>query len=124
MFSNTINVIKINYYFKKKKLKIKLNKKEIKILKIFLKLNIIKLIKNNKNIFNIYFQYINNEPIFKNIKNMYKPSKPLFINLKQIIKINKKNNYIFFLSTNKGVINNWEAEKYKIGGILILKIKI
>ena len=124
MFYKIKNLIKINYYLKKKKLKIKLNKKETKILKIFIQLNIIKLIKNKKNTFNIYFQYINNEPIFKSIQNMYKPSKLLFINLKQIIKINKKNNYIFFLSTNKGVINNFEAEKYKIGGTLILKIKI
>lgn len=114
----------MNYHFKKKKLKINLSKKETKILKIFLKLNIIRLIKNKKNTYSIYFQYVNNEPIFNNILNMYKPSKPFFINLKQIIKINKKNNYIFYLSTNKGVITNFEAEKYKIGGIVILEIKI
>ena len=114
----------MNYHFKKKKLKVKLNKKETQILKIFLKLNIIRLIKNHKTMYNIYFQYINNEPTFKNIKNMHKPSKPFYISLKQIIKINKKNNYIFFLSTNKGLISNFEAEKYKIGGILVLQIKI
>jgi len=124
MFFKIINLLKMNYHFKKKNIKIKLNKKEMQILNIFLQLNIIKLIKNQKNIYNIYFQYINNEQIFKNIKNMYKPSKPFFINLKQIIKINKKNNFIFFLSTNKGIINNFEAEKYKIGGVLILQIKI
>lgn len=114
----------MNYLLKKKNLKINLNQKEKIILKIFLQLNIIKLIKNDKKKLNIYFQYINNEPVFNNIKNMYKSSKPTFINLKQINKINKKNNYIFFISTNKGVINNFEAEKLKIGGILILKIKI
>lgn len=124
MFFTITNLIKINYHLKKKNLKIKLNKKEVQILKIFLKLNIIRLIKNKKNTYNIHFQYINNEQIFKNIKNIYKPSKPFFINLKQIIKINKKNNYIFFLSTNKGIISNFEAEKYKIGGILILQVKI
>jgi ribosomal protein S8 len=124
MFFNTINLIKNNYHLKKKKLKIKLNLKEKQILKIFLQLNVIKLIKNNKNTYNIYFNYIDNEPIFRNIKNIYKPSKPVFINLKQILKINKKNNFIFYISTNKGVITNFEAEKYKIGGILILKIKI
>lgn len=124
MFHKITNLIKINYLLKKKKLKINMNKKETKILKIFLQLNIIKLVKNKKNKFIIYFQYINNNPIFGNIQNMYKPSKLSFINLKQIIKINKKNNYIFFLSTNKGIINNFEAEKNKIGGILILKIKI
>lgn len=124
MFFNTINTLKLNYLLKKKNLKIKLNKKELKILKIFLQLNIIKLIKINKNIFNIYFQYINNEPVFYSIKNIYKPSKPTFISLKQINKINKKSNYIFFISTNKGLVTNLEAEKYGIGGVLILKIKI
>lgn len=124
MFYKIINTIKINYILKKKNLKIKLNKKDIQILKIFLKLNIIKLIKKNKNIFNISFQYINNEIIFKNIKNLNKPSKPTIINLRQILEINKKGNHILFLSTNKGLINNFEAEKHKIGGIVILQIKI
>lgn len=124
MFHKTINIIKLNYLLKKKKLKTKLNKNDRIILNIFIKLNIIRLIKNNKNIFTIYFQYVNNEPLFKNIKNMYKPSKPVFINYKQIKKINKKNNFIFYISTNKGVINNFEAEKFKVGGILILKFKI
>jgi len=125
MFFKIINTIKINYILKKKNLKIKLNKKDITILKIFLKLNIIKLVKhNNNNIFNISFQYINNDVVFKNIKNLNKPSMPFIMSLKQIIEINKKKNHILFLSTNKGLINNFEAEKYKIGGILILQIKI
>jgi ribosomal protein S8 len=124
MFYKIINTIKINYILKKKNLKIKLNKKDLQILKIFLKLNIIKLIKQNNNVFNISFQYINNDVVFNNIKNLNKPSKPVIVNLKQILEINKKKNHILFLSTNKGLINNFEAEKYKIGGIIILQIKI
>jgi ribosomal protein S8 len=124
MFYKIINTIKINYILKKKNLKIKLNKKDLQILKIFLKLNIIKLIKKNNNVFNISFQYINNDVVFNNIKNLNKPSKPVIVNLKQILEINKKKNHILFLSTNKGLINNFEAEKYKIGGIIILQIKI
>jgi ribosomal protein S8 len=125
MFFKIINTIKINYILKKKNLKIKLNKKDIIILKIFIKLNIIKLIKyKNNNVFDISFQYINNEIIFKNIKNLNKPSKPFIISLKQIIEINKKKNHILYISTNKGLITNFEAEKYKIGGILMLQIKI
>jgi ribosomal protein S8 len=124
MFFTTINLLKINYHFKKKKINTSINKHDIQIIKIFLKLNIIRLVKKNKKKYDIYFQYINNDSIFKNIKNMYKPSKPFFINLKQIIKLNKKSNYIFFLSTNKGIVSNFEAEKYKIGGVIILQIKI
>jgi ribosomal protein S8 len=125
MFFKVINTVKISYILKKKNLKIKLNKNDISILKIFLKLNIIKLIKhNNNNIYTISFQYINNSIIFNNIKNLNKPSKPYIINLKQILEINKKKNHILFLSTNKGLITNFEAEKYKIGGVAIMQIKI
>jgi len=66
MFFKITNLIKLNYNLKKKNLKIKLNKKDFSILKIFLKLNIIKLIKyDNNSTFNVTFQYINNEIVFK-----------------------------------------------------------
>jgi ribosomal protein S8 len=91
------------------------------------KLNLITIVKKNINknlIVDIYFQYIGGEPLFKNIKNLNKPSKTTLINYKQLLKINKKNNSLFIISTNKGLITNFEAEKYKIGGNIILKIII
>ena len=127
MFYKIINLIKLNYKYKNKKLNLKIKKKDYKIIQIFLKLNIIKLIKTEKNKYNsisIYFQYICNEPVYRNIKNLNKPSKPTLINYKQLIKINNKNNNIFILSTNKGLITNFEAENYRIGGIIIFKVII
>jgi ribosomal protein S8 len=126
MFYKLINLIKINYNLKKKKLILKYNlsKNDFKIAKLFIQLNIIKIIKKEENKLVIYFTYRKNNPVFYNIKNLYKPSRPFFINLNQILKINKKNNNIFILSTNKGLMTNFEAEKNKVGGILIFTLKI
>jgi len=124
MFYKIINLIKVNYILKKKKLKTKLNKKDFEIIKLFMKLNLIKFVKKDNKYFDIYFKYAKNNIMFFNIKNMYKPSKPTFINIKEIKKINKKNNNIFILSTNKGVITNFEAEKNNIGGVLIFILHI
>lgn len=124
MFFKIINLIKINYILKKKKLKTKLNKKDFEIIKLFTKLNLIRYVKKNNDYYYIYFKYVGGNTIFYNIKNVYKPSKPSFMNLKEIKKINKKNNNIFLLSTNKGLITNFEAEKNKIGGIVVFLISI
>lgn len=120
MFYKIINKIKLHLQLKNKFFKTKLVQSDFQILNIFLKLNIIKSIKLYEN--NTYIIYINNESSFKNFLNLHKPSKPVKINLKNIIKINRKSSNLFLISTNKGVINNLEAEKYKIGGFIILKI--
>lgn len=126
MFHKIINLIKNNYNLKNSYAIInKLNKNDFKIINIFIKLNIIKKIKKNKNYFLIHFKYLNsNDVVFNSIKNFYKPSKPYLLTLKEIKKINKKNNNIFILSTNKGLMTNFEAEENKIGGLLILFIHI
>jgi len=122
MFYKIINKIKLHLQLNNKFFKTKLIKSDFQILNIFLKLNIIKSVKLYNNINNIYIIYLNNESSFKNFLNLHKPSKPVKINLKNIIKINRKNSNLFLISTNKGVINNLEAEKLKIGGFIILKI--
>lgn len=126
MFYKLINLIKMNYNLKRTKLKIqtKLNNRDFIIIRLFIKFNIVKVCKSEKKTNIIYFNYVNGKPAFRNIKNLYKPSKPSFINLKQIEKFNKKKNSIFILSTNKGLITNFEAEKEKIGGILVFSIHI
>jgi len=118
MFYNILNKIKINNIIKKKILIININKKEINLLKILIKLNIIKYIfkKNNKYILILNF-FKKNKLIF-NIKNLYKLSNKKFLKNKNIKKINKKNK-IIIISTNKGIINNFDADKKKLGGIVI-----
>lgn len=125
MFYKITNLIKNNYNLKNSYLNIiKLNKNDFKILDIFMKLNIIKLIKKKKNEYQLYLKYVNSDIVFGKIKNFNKPSKPYFITLKEIKKVNKKKNNIFILSTNKGLMTNFEAEKNNIGGLLILTIRI
>lgn len=122
MFYKIINTIKLNLQLKNKIIKIKLIKSDFEILKIFLQLNIIKSIKLYKN--NTYLIKLNNNTLLKNLINLYKPSRPNKINLKTIVKINRKKSNLFYLSTNIGLINNFEAEKNKVGGILLLKVWI
>ena len=122
MFYKIINLIKLHYKLKNKILKTKLYKSDFIILNILLKLNIIKNIKKAEN--NYYYISLNDNSNYNNITNLYKPSKIKTINLKTIKKINRKKTNIFYISTNYGVINNFEAEKKKIGGILIMSVQI
>jgi len=115
-----INLIKLNLIYKKKILKYNFKKKNINIIKILISLNIIKYIKkNNKNI----YIYLNNIIKYNYIKNLYKPSKKIFLKNEINKKLTLKKKWIFLLSTNKGIITNFEAIKKNLGGIIILKIK-
>jgi ribosomal protein S8 len=120
MYYRVINIIKLHSLLKNKIIKIKLNKNDFKIINIFIKLNIIKYIKKYKR--DTYHVYLNNDIIYNGIINLNKSSKPTTITLNNLIKINKKKNNIFYLSTNMGVINNFEAEKQKVGGFLIMNM--
>lgn len=117
MFFSIINKIKINIKFKKNKLRIKLNKKDKHLIKILLKLNFIKYIKHYKN--ENYDIFLNNNNFLKNIKNLYKPSSKWSISKKELIKLSFKKKWILLLSTNNGIITNFEALKKKTSGILI-----
>jgi ribosomal protein S8 len=121
MFFKTLNKIKINNIIKKKILLINIKKNELSFLKKLIKLNIIKYIfkKNNKYILILNF-FKKNKLVF-NIKNLYKPSNNIILKKTNISKINKKNK-ILLLTSNKGIINNYEAEKKKTGGIIIAYI--
>lgn len=120
MFYKIINLIKLNLNLKNKMFKTKLVKSDFVILKIFLKLNIIKNIKLYEK--DIYMINLNTDVFFKNIINLYKPSKPVKINLKNLNKINRTKTNLFFISTNVGVISNIEAQKNKIGGVLVFEL--
>lgn len=127
MFHKTINMIKLNYILKRRCVKLTLNKNDMKIIKILLQLNIISMVKKNwntKNSYTVFFKYLKGEPVFNSILNLYKPSKPVFIGLKELCTINKKKIKIFILSTNKGLITNFDAEQKKLGGVLVLSIQI
>lgn len=120
--SNCINLIKLSIIKNKKGFIIINNSKNINILKVFLKLNIIKFIKIKNNYIIVYINYVNNKPVFNNISNIFKSSNKNFITLKEIIKINQKHNWILIISTNKGIINSIDAIKLNVGGLILAKI--
>lgn len=130
MFYKLNNLIKCAILYKKRLFKLNLNKIELHYVNTLIKLNVIKFIKKNDNTFNkrnmyyVYISYYDNNPIFENIVNMYKCSKPIYITLKNLKKTTFNKNVIIILSTNKGIMTNFEACKNSIGGRIISKILI
>jgi ribosomal protein S8 len=121
-YNNIINIIKIGFKYNKKKIILNnINNKEMYLIKLLINVNLIKIIKLNKN-YVIFLKYYKNKPIFNNIINMSKTSHLKYVSLKNIKKINLTKDWLFILNTNKGLINNFEAEKNGVGGILILKM--
>jgi ribosomal protein S8 len=119
---NIINLVKLNLIYKKRKIRIKLNKYEYNLVKFLIKINLIKFIKKNNKNYDIFFNYIYNKPIFRNIKNISKPSRPVFISNKKLKFISNKYKSIFLLNTNKGILTNLEAINMKVGGLIIFKL--
>jgi len=119
---NIINLIKLNLIYKKRKFRIKLNKNEYNLIKMLIKINLIKFIKKNNNTYDIFLNYLNNRPLFNNIKNVYKSSKLIFISNKKLKYITNKYKVILVLNTNKGILTNYEAINLNVGGIIILKL--
>ncbi len=103
--------------------KIKLNKSELSLIECLIKIKVIKYLKkleNNKYL--IYINYHKEKPLFENIKNVHKPSSNVFLKIKNIEEITKKSNSIILLSTNRGIITNFEAIRYHTGGIIIMNL--
>ena len=121
-YYNLINSIKLGYLYNKKVTTVIKNNNNLKLIKLLIKLNIVKFIKINNKLIKLYLNYIFNKPIFQNIVNIYKPSKKSFLNVKNINAINNSKNYILIISTNKGILTNFEAEKLKCGGVIIAKL--
>jgi len=122
MFYKCINAIKITILYNKKGFIIQNNKKNLDILKIFLKIRIIKFLKIDNDKINVHINYIENKPVFKHITNLFKPGHKYYISLKNLKKNNNNHNWILIMSTSEGVMNNFEAEQRNLGGLLIAKI--
>jgi len=122
MFYKCINSIKLSNNYNKKGFIIQNNKKNIEVLKLFIKIRIVKYIKLEKKVIFVYLNYINNKPVFKNIVNLFKPGHQYYISLKDLKKVSLKHNWILLLSTNKGLMNNFDAIKNNTGGLVLAKI--
>lgn len=122
MFYKCLNGVKLSILYNKKGFIVSKNKNNLDLLKTLIKINIIKFIRIDSKYIYVYINYINNKPVFKNITNMFKPGHKMRISLKNLKKISYKYNWILILSTSKGILNNFEAIKEGVGGIIITKI--
>jgi len=118
MFFEILNKIKINNIIKKKILIINIKNNEINFIKKLIKINIIKYVYKYKNKYILLLNFYKKKKLIFNIKNLYKPSNNKILKYKNIKIINKKNK-IILISSNKGIINNFEAQKKHTGGVLI-----
>jgi ribosomal protein S8 len=127
MINYIISKIKNSILLKKLFLEIFLNKFEFKIIYNLYKFGFINgllLLNNIKYI--IYFKYINNKNIIRNLKQISKKGKRLYINILDFNKL--KNNYFkklngfLLITTSKGLVFDEFINLKNIGGEVILKI--
>lgn len=127
MINYIISKIKNSIILKKLFLEINLNKFEFKIIFNLYKFGFLNglLLLHNK-LYCIFFKYINNKNVIRNIIQISKPGKRLYIN---ILNYNRfKNNYykklngFFLLTTSKGLLIDEYINLKNIGGEVILKI--
>jgi len=120
-----INCYKQNAVAKKKYYYFNLNRKSQQVLLKFIDLGLIASIKylDNNNIkCKIFINYVNKTTTFKTLKILLKLGKKSSISLKTSLKLKKyKTNSTFLLLSSKGIITNFEAINFKIGGILLCK---
>jgi small subunit ribosomal protein S8 len=66
----------------------------------------------------IRLRYSFNKSLCKNIKLLSKPSVYLYLNYESICRLYDKR-HILFLSTNKGILTNFECKVLRVGGIAL-----
>lgn len=73
---------------------------------------------NNTSEVLVNVRYINQKPIFANLKIVSSSSYQKIVSLKNICKLITKNK-TFLFSTNKGLLSITECKKYHVGGVLL-----
>lgn len=118
---NFINILKIAYKCRKKKIKLNSIYLPFDLLFFFYKKGIIDswIIENSS--INIVLRYINNKPIFNNIKIISTSGHRIYIKKKKNLKYYKDNIEIILL-TYRGLMTLKEAEILGIGGEIFLII--
>ena len=120
-----INCYKQNAIAKKKYYYFDINKKSQQILLKFIELGLIasvKYIDVKTKKCKIFINYTNKTTVFKTLKILLKLGKKINISLKTTLKLKKyKTNSTFLMLSSKGIITNFEAINFKIGGVLLCK---
>jgi small subunit ribosomal protein S8 len=74
------------------------------------------LIKNKKIL--VVFRYFFNKPLLSSLRVLSKPSHVRYMKFSDISNISDKK-FVFFFSTNKGILTSVECKKRKVGGKLL-----
>lgn len=123
-FSYLLSMLNINKLHKNLSFNIIFNKKNLRIVTILKKLNLIYkyTLINKKNfiLINVNLYFYKNNPTSSSFKIISKPSKNFFLSYKSLRLLTKKSgNSVFLLSTTKGILTHTEAVKWKTSGFVI-----
>jgi len=114
-----ISLLKLNQLYKKKFFKTRLFKRDLKIINLLMKLNIIKYMifdeKNNESII-----FINNKSKIRLVHMSRKKNR--LIKLFELKKLFFKKKWVAILSTSYGLLTSKECVEKKIGGVLLYNI--
>lgn len=112
---NIINILKVGYKCRKKKIQINFIKSYLNLLNFLYKKGLILNWLINNNEIKIILRYINNKPCFNKIRIISTPGFRIYKNKRKNIKYYKDNIEIILL-TSKGIMDAKEAQALGIGG--------
>ena len=73
---------------------------------------------SGKRVITVTIRYYYNKPVFKYLKILSKPSHQIYMKISDISKIVDRR-FVFFFSTNKGILTNLSCKKLNVGGKLL-----
>jgi hypothetical protein len=128
MITKSINfilfsILNNSLLYNKKNYQLQFKTKYLNLLIFLKKNNFIFYFKKIKNKLNIYFKFLENISVVKNIKVYNHLKKKKVLNLNQILKLKKKNKFLFFIFYNRlGFLTIEEVLKLRMGAFLIAKL--
>jgi hypothetical protein len=128
MITKSINfilfsILNNSLLYNKKNYQLQFKTKYLNLLIFLKKNNFIFYFKKINNKLNIYFKFLENISVVKNIKVYNHLKKKKVLNLNQILKLKKKNKFLFFIFYNRlGFLTIEEVLKVRMGAFLIAKL--
>jgi small subunit ribosomal protein S8 len=105
-------------YLKKELIVVPWNKKLLPLINLLYKEMIIQSFHFHNTVIKIYLKYFLNMQIFYNLKFLSTSSQKNYLDYLNLCLINSKNSF-FILSTDKGLLTEYECKQFKIGGKLL-----
>jgi small subunit ribosomal protein S8 len=124
LLSNMVSNIRVGSNAKKLHVKVQNSKLCSKVLDILYKLGYIRgfVLENKKKIL-VLLKYSNNKPAIRDIRTISTPGRRMYMRYKRSVKIsNNKDSGLFILSTNKGLLTDYESSMLMVGGEVLVKI--